>query len=265
MKNILVVIFIAGTLVSAAAWADGEDNFSIGTGFDYSSGNYGTDTTTTMLSIPVVGMYQTGLWIFKLTVPYVWISGDGSVIPGIGGAVPGQGAGASSGKGSKGSANTTQSGLGDAIAAVTYNAYSNIEEYLWAYLTGKVKFGTADTGLGTGENDYAAQVDAYQGFGRFTATGSLGYHVLGNPPGAELTNAVYGTLGGYYQFTGQTSGGAEMRLSQQLSESGTAPRELMAYLGHRFDKSLKISGYVLKGFSDGSPDSGIGMLISADL
>jgi len=41
----------------------------MGAGIDYSSGNYGADTITTILSTSVVGMYLNGDWMFKLTVP----------------------------------------------------------------------------------------------------------------------------------------------------------------------------------------------------
>ena len=266
MKSKLLAIFVMGALGNAAAYAAEGDNFYMSAGFDYSSGKYGSDATTTMLYIPVVGMYLAGDWMFKLTVPYVWITGDGTVIPGMGGAVPGSGGSVSGGGGgSKGSASTTQSGLGDVIAAATYNIYSGIENALRVDLTGKFKFATADIGLGTGENDYAAQADVYKGFDSFTAMGSLGYHVLGDPPGYDFSNAAYGIFGGYYQFTDQTGAGAEMRLSQKLYATGAGPRELTAYVSHRFDESLKISGYVLKGFSDGSPDSGFGVLLTSDL
>jgi hypothetical protein len=264
MNNRLLVIFVMGALGNAAAWAEGGGNFYMGTGFDYSSGNYGSDTTTTILSIPVAGMYLTGDWQFRLTVPYVLITGDGSVVPGMGGAVPGN-AGGASGGGSKGSGNTTQSGLGDAVAAVTYNLYSGIENTLAMDLTGKVKFATAGAGLGTGETDYAAQVDVYKKFDRFTATGSLGYQVLGDPPGDDLNNAAYGMLGGNYQFAGQTAAGAELRVSQKLYATGAGPRELVVYVGHRSGENLKISGYALKGFSDGSPDNGFGVMITTAL
>ncbi len=260
-----------GALGNTAAWAADGDNFYMGAGFDYSSGNYGSDTTTTILSIPVVGMYLNGDWLFKLTVPYLRITGDGTVIPGMGGAVPGTGGGMSGGGGMGGAgtgnaaASSTQSGLGDVIAAATYNVYSGIENALSVDLTGKVKFATADTGLGTGENDYAAQVDVYKRFDRFTAMGSLGYQVLGDPPGYDLSNAAYGIFGGYYQFTDQTAAGADWRMSQKLYATGTGPRELVAYVSHRSGESLKFSGYVLKGFSDGSPDSGFGVMITSAL
>jgi hypothetical protein len=268
MKNKLLAIFVMGAMGNAVAYAADGGNFYMSAGFDYSSGKYGSDTTTTILSIPVIGMYLTGDWMFRLTVPYVRITGNGTVIPGMGGAVPGSGGSVSGGGGGMGSGNatasTTQSGLGDVIAAATYNIYSGIENALRVDLTGKFKFATADIGLGTGENDYAAQVDVYKGFDSFTAMGSLGYQVLGDSPLYDLSNAAYGIFGGYYQFTEQTGAGAEMRVSQKLYATGEGPRELTAYVTHQFDKNLKINAYVLKGFSDGSPDSGFGMLLTSD-
>jgi hypothetical protein len=254
MKNRLLAIFVMGSLVNATAYATDDDNFYMATGFDYSSGSYGSASTTTILSIPVVGRYETDLWVFKLTVPYIRISGVGDVVSG--------------GKRFKTVAttttvSTTRSGLGDVVAAATYNLYSGSESDSGADLTGRVKFGTADTDLGTGENDYAAQVDVYRGFGRFTAMGALGYEVLGSPAGVDVNNVAYGTLGGAYRFTGQTSGGAEMRLAQKPSTAGAEQRELTVYVNHMTDDDLNVRGYVLKGFADGSPDSGFGVMISS--
>ena len=254
MKNRLLAIFVMGLLGDAAAYAADDGNFYMATGFDYSAGKYGLASTTTILSIPVVGRYETNLWAFKLTVPYIRISGVGDVVSG--------------GKRFKAVASTTavsttRSGLGDVVASATYNLYSGSESDSGADLTGRVKFGTADTGLGTGRNDYAAQVDVYRGFDRFTAMGALGYEVLGSPDGADANNVVYGTLGGAYRFTGQTSGGAEMRLAQKPSTAGAEQRELTVYVNHMTDDDLNVRGYVLKGFADGSPDSGFGVMVSS--
>lgn len=254
MKNRLLAIFVMCSLGNATAYAADGDNFYMATGFDYSSGRYGSASTTTILSIPVVGRYETDLWVFKLTVPYIRISGVGDVVSG--------------GKRFKAATtaktiSTTRSGLGDVVAAATYNLYSGSENDSGADLTGRVKFGTADTDLGTGQNDYAAQVDVYRGFDRFTAMGALGYEVLGSPAGVDVNNVAYGTLGGAYRFTGQTSGGAEMRLSQKPSTAGAEQRELTVYASHRMDEGLDVRGYVLKGFADGSPDSGFGVMVSS--
>ncbi|MCR4305147.1 MAG: hypothetical protein NUV63_13160 [Gallionella sp.] len=262
MKNKLSIIFLAGALgniaafAASGAWAAEAGNFDLAAGFDYSSGKYGTASTTSIFSIPVTVRYRTDLWAIKLTVPYTRISGATDVVSG--------------GKrfravtaASATSVSTTRSGLGDVVAAATCNVYSGSEDDSGIDLTGRVKFGTAATSLGTGQNDYAAQVDAYRGFDSFTAMGALGYEVLGSPAGVDMNNVVYGTLGGDYLFTGQTSGGAEMRLSRKPSATGAEQRELVVYASHRIAESFNVRAYVLKGFADGSPDSGFGVMVSS--
>lgn len=262
MKNKLSTIFLAGALGNVAAfavsgaWAAEGDNFDLAAGFDYSSGKYGSASTTSIFSIPVTGRYMTGLWVLKLTVPYTRISGAADVVSG-GKRFRSVTAATTT------TVSTTRSGLGDVVAAATYNVYSGSEDDFGIDLTGRVKFGTADTTLGTGQNDYAAQVDAYQGFDSFTAMGALGYEVLGSPAGVDMNNVVYGTLGGDYRFTDSFSGGAEMRLSRKPSATGAEQRELAVYASHRIGESLNVRGYVLKGFADGSPDSGFGVMVSS--
>jgi len=62
----------------------GRREFNLGVGFNYSNGEYGTSTTTEIVSIPIIARYERGPWIFKLTVPYLSISGGTSVVPGVG-------------------------------------------------------------------------------------------------------------------------------------------------------------------------------------
>ena len=45
--------------------------WSVGVGFDYSSGTYGESQSTDILYIPVIGKYEIEDWAFKLTVPYI--------------------------------------------------------------------------------------------------------------------------------------------------------------------------------------------------
>jgi hypothetical protein len=259
MKNKLLAVILLGTLAGGVvlpyygAWAADGDSASLATGFDYSTGKYGSASSTDILTIPVVGSYKTGLWLFKLTVPFVRVSGVEGVL-----------ADGRRVKSTTTTRKTTYSGLGDVEAAATYNIYAEREKYFWIDLTGKVKFGTASTNLGTGQNDYSVQADVYQGFDRFTAMGALGYEVLGSPVGVTMNNVMYGILGGYYQIADQTGGGAEMRVAQKPSAIGAEQRELTVYVSHRIDESLKFRAYVLKGFADGSPDSGFGLLVTSD-
>lgn len=103
LSSLITGIILSGSIPIASA---AEGTFSAGTGFDFSTGNYGTSTTTDILSIPVFGKYETGPWAFKLTVPYVEISGPGNMVPGVGrvNAVKGR-------KGAAPGASTTESGM----------------------------------------------------------------------------------------------------------------------------------------------------------
>lgn len=254
MCKTLIAIAVLGTLSSQAAIAADKGNVSLTSGFDYSSGKYGTSDTTDILYIPLTGTYETGPWTLKLTVPYISITGTGTVNKDIGRY-----------KTSTATTRTTESGLGDVVAAATYNVYAGTGINPWLVdLTGKIKFGTADQakGLGTGQNDYAFQVDVYKTIDKFTAFGSLGSKVLGSPTNIALDNIVYGSLGGSYKFTQQTSGGLILDLRQKPSTTGSEQRELTAFISHKINKAWKSQGYVVKGFADGSPDWGAGAMVT---
>ncbi len=263
--------FLIGAAVLAASpvVASAEDGqFSVGAGIDYSSGDYGTSSTTDILSIPVFGKYETGPWAFKLTVPYTQITSEGNVLPGIGrvNAVRGKKAKGAGAAGAGSTATTlpreTESGLGDIVAAATYNVFARGATVI--DLTGKIKFGTADAdkGLGTGQNDYSVQVDGYQTYGRFTALATLGYSVLGSSDAIQLDNVFYASVGGAYKFTDLTSGGLTFDFRQAPSATSGERRELTAYVAHKLSGAWKAQAYVLKGFADGSPDYGVGATVT---
>lgn len=77
-RNLLVVLTVsalggAALLVAPPSYAE-TGKFSLASGFDYSTGNYGSTSTTRILSIPVIGKYASGPWVFKLTAPFASIS-----------------------------------------------------------------------------------------------------------------------------------------------------------------------------------------------
>lgn len=243
------------TFACAGAWAvDGQ--LSLSTGFDYSSGTYGGSTSTDILSVPVIGKYETGPWTYRLTVPYIEVTGPGNVVPGVGR------------RNSRSTAATgstsTQSGLGDIIGAATYNLFAGSASEPMIDLTGKIKLGTADRnkGLGTGENDYSAQVDAYQTIGRVTGFATLGYSILGSSAAIPLDNVFYVALGAGYKFDDRVSGGLILDLRQAASYFSGPRRELTGYVNYKLDRDWKVQGYLLQGFADGSPDFGLGALVT---
>jgi len=252
-RTIMASALSAMIVVSAPAVA-GDSNFSLTTGLDYSSGKYGGTQSTDILYIPLTGRYETGRWAFQLTVPYVRITGPGNVTQGgivLRTAQPAH--------------RTTEEGLGDVVAGATYNAYSESgPNPLLIDLTGKVKFGTADEkkGLGTGVDDYSAQVDVYKTIGKFTALGTVGYKVMGDAPGLRLDNVFYGSVGGVYKFSELTSGGLILDMRQKVTSTGVSQRGATAFVSHKINQDWKAQGYVVSGFSDASPDWGGGAMIT---
>jgi hypothetical protein len=256
MKKTLTWCLIAGFafLGVPPTYALADSNFHLGTGFDYSSGKYGKTDATEVLSIPVVGTYQDGPLMLSLTVPYVTLTGTGEVV--LGGR---QGKVTSTSNIRR----TTQSGIGDVLASVTYNVYSGMNDTFAMDASGRVKFGTASTKMGTGENDYAVQLDVYKALGRFTSMTTLGYEFVGKPAGSDLNNVIFALLGADYSFTSHTSGGAEFKASESYSVIAEGQRELRLYANLRISPAVNLRGYALKGFSDGSPDTGFGILVSS--
>ncbi len=246
-------VTLLAALSSQMACAAEAGSFSLTTGLDYSSGKYGGTQSTDILYIPITGKYETGPWSFKLTAPYIRITGPGGVVKDVGAYK------------TAGATRTTESGLGDVVAAATYNIYAGGgANPLLVDLTGKVKFGTADQnkGLGTGENDYAAQADIYKTIDKFTAFGTIGYKVFGDPTGINLDNVFYGSLGGSYKYNQKTSAGLILDLRQKALSTSSPQRELTAFVSHKIDKTWKAQGYAVKGFADGSPDWGAGAMVS---
>jgi hypothetical protein len=256
MKKCATLAALASLACAAspmAAHADEPGKFSLGAGVFRSSGTYGGTQPTDITYVPVIGKYQGKDWTFKLVVPYLQITGPGNVLNGVGlTGNPGT------------TTRTTQSGLGDVIAAATRRIYSNGASGFMASLTGKIKFGTADPakGLGTGKNDYAIQSNLFQAFGGLTAFGSAGYKVYGSPAAYTLNNVFYGTLGGSYKFSPDTSGGLALYFRQKALVNGFPRREAMLFVNHTLDHDWKVEGYVLKGFTNASPNTGAGVFLT---
>ena len=259
MKNAILAASLFASFATASvhlAHAEESGKFSLETGMDYNTGKYGGTQSTDILYVPVTGKYQGKSWTLKLTVPYLQITGPGSVISLINGMGP-TGVAA---------ANTpvTRSGLGDVVVAATHNAYNGGPSGLMINLTGKVKLGTASStkGLGTGKNDYALQSELYQVTGNLTTFGTLGYKVYGNPVGYNLNNVFYGSLGGSYKFDQETNGGIMLNLGQKVTARGSSRLEALFFVSHKLDKTWKTQGYVLKGFTNGVPDWGVGATVA---
>lgn len=253
---------LAGMLALACSATRAEETgyVTLGVGYESSSGKYGSASTTDIATVPVSAVYETGPWSLKLIVPYLQVTGDGTVI--------------ASGryKGNHGTVTTTttviktrttQSGLGDVVTMLTYNLYSGAGFDSGIDMSGRVKFGTASTALGTGENDYAVQLYAFHDIGDFSPGILIGYEALGSTAQLPLRNVAYGSVGCGYSFSEQAGAGLEYKYAQKASATVAEQRQLMLYTNFQISGDVYMRGYLLKGYADGSPDTGYGVTLSS--
>lgn len=248
MNRYAALLAFAAPMLAVSPAGAAETRVSVG--IDYSTGDYGETQDTDIVYIPVTGKYQSDGWFAELTVPYIRITGPGTVLPDVGRVETGPAP-----------RRTTEEGLGDMVFALTREMYTS-QQYL-IDLTGKVKLATADEddGLGTGENDYSVQVDGYTPVERATAFGSLGYRFMGDGPGFELDNVLFGSLGFSYPVNDRVSSGAILDLRERTSPLGDPRRELMVFATNKLDPDWNLQGYVVRGLGDGSPDWALGLVL----
>lgn len=255
LEGRLAATAVAMALTLAGAPAEAEDGLSLATGFDYSRGKYGSSVLTEITYTPFIAKYESGAWLFKLTLPWLRIVGPGGVVGGgedrtvIGTAR---------------AARSAASGQGDVVASVGHTLIESAAHGLILDVVGKVKFGTADAskGLGTGENDYALQTDVVKSFGGVSALGTLGYKALGDPRGIDLRNVWYGSVGAAWKLSPATSAGVLLDMRQASVAGGNRQREITLYAAHKLGAATRLQGYLVRGLSDGSPDLGIGANLS---
>lgn len=90
--------------------------------------------------------------------------------------------------------NGSANGLGDLATSLTYEFMGETKHLPALALQGGVKWPTADNDLGTGETDYTLGAIARKTFGHVDLDVRAIYTFVGNPPGADLTDTLQGSL-----------------------------------------------------------------------
>lgn len=254
---------LAGTVQAA-------DGLTLGIGTDYSTGDYGSDTTTTIWSVPVTARFATGDWTFKATLPWTRVSGDPNVLPAIGRVVNvnphGRGRGQQGGpppvdEAASGSA----AGIGDLTLQATRSFDTGSP--LGLDLTAKAKVATADEdkGLGTGANDYGLAIDLYRAYGATTVFGGAGYMWLGDSDFIDVDAVADANLG----FSRSMASGGSIGLVYDWRAAATDGfddrSELTGFYGVDAGASGRVQFHATRGLSDGSPDWAVGVSYSHSL
>ncbi|MCY1391201.1 hypothetical protein D9M71_60370 [compost metagenome] len=240
---------LLASLLSSLSLAAVADTLTASIGADYSSGEYGTGTTSETWYVPLVGKYETGAMTYKLTVPWLRITNpsvgpDGAPLPG--------------------GCGEEESGLGDTVASAGYAVLDGSQGGVLVDLIGKVKVPTADEDkcLGTGETDYSAQVDVAKAFGPVTGFATLGWKKFGDPSDTDFDDPIFAGIGFAIPLAAVTSLGATYDWRQKVVSTGEQIKELTLFLTHKLNRDWKVQLYAVKGFTDASPDAEGGLLFS---
>src|SRR5882672_10698581 len=109
-------IALAAALLGApcAAAVAADDYVTLSVGAEATRGKYGGTQNTDIYYVPFSGKYETGLWTYKLTVPYISVTGNAVVVD-QGVAIGTNGP------------RRTESGLGDVVASAFYTALNQVK------------------------------------------------------------------------------------------------------------------------------------------
>lgn len=247
-------------LAPAAAAADG---FSLGIGTDYTRGDYGSGTTTEIVSIPVTARIDSGNWSLHASLPWLHVEGDPDVLPSVGPVDNlnplGRGRGGllggepPTGATERGSA----SGIGDLILAATYSLPTG--NALGVDLSANAKIATADEdrSLGTGANDYGVAIDLYRDFGGTLLFGGAGYTRLGDSRYIEVDGVLGGNLGISRQ-AGKARIGVMYDYREAAADGYDDRRDVTGFLSTQAGANGRFQFHLSQGLTDGGPDWGAG-------
>jgi len=269
---------IAATLVLPCFVQAEEYPYSVGLGFEFYSGKYGTDIRTDSIYAPLtITASPTERLGLSIEIPFVYQSNRNvlsSVATGgmqggrtmkqlaVGpGGMPGPGSGMTSP--SSTSTNQSESGLGDITLKIGYLLVPETDLMPQIRPMAFVKFPTADENkaLGTGEFDEGFSVEVSKWFGDWNPFAEAGYTVQGKSSQLPLKNYLTCNAGVGYQL-------AENFRPLLLVKGFTAPAdgasgllEVRLKLKYQATDRTGIEGYLAKGVTTNSPDYGTGLSV----
>ena len=255
--RVLPVVVALLLLVVPPAFAEEGAWLRLSSSVNYTVGDYGTDKDTTIVYVPfTLGVSPIDrLWL-SVTVPFLYQDTQNVVITGGGVASRRE----QKGKLAKPATSSSQEGLGDVIGRASFvilredALLPEIEPFV------KVKFPTADRdrGLGTGEFDETLGVDVSKNLiGDLYGYLTLAYAFIGDPPGSNLHDSFGWSVGAAYGIVPAVSIFAFLDGATSVAPGQDGPLELRVGAELRLTRVLKLTGAVVRGLSDGSPDWGV--------
>lgn len=260
------------------------ERFSLGLGFEYASGTFGTETNTEFITVPLILDYRpTDRIDFELVIPYVYQSNSSTVYGAYmpyryqlqGGSAMAMasriasgsrghrwGSGVQSESGSY-IIDNSQSGIGDISITSGYELIREGELLPQLRMTAYLKFPTADRdmGLGTGEFDAGPGVSLDKWRGDWNLFAESRYVFQGESDLYATNDYLSYTAGIGYQLNNGLYLALACKGASAPGEGSPAPFEGRIKFNWRILDKTSLEGYLSKGFTDGSPDYGASLAV----
>lgn len=266
------------TLFVTPAWANAyETRYSLGLGFEFASGTYGTASRTNTVFIPfTAAVYPSERLDLFVEIPVIYQSNN-NVVSRLGSgmhapqttaatapAAPAGGMmGGSSGMGGGGMG---QGGIGDITARAGYVVIPERADMPAVRPNAFVKFPTADSGmaLGTGEFDGGFALELWKWMDNWYSFAEAGYAIQGRSSAIALKNYLFYSAGAGYQLTERLRPMVILKGATPPVEGSDPLLEARLKLKYQATHHTGIEGYLAKGITTASPDYGVGFAVYYD-
>jgi hypothetical protein len=266
---------LAATLL-IPSWVQAEAYpYSVGMGFEFSSGKYGTSTRTDSIYAPLtITASPTDRLGLVLEIPFVYQS-NGNVLSSVAtggmqssramrqlaagvGGMSGSGSGMAS---SSASTDQSESGLGDISLKIGYLLLPETDSLPQVRPMAFVKFPTADRekALGTGEFDEGFSLELSKWLADWNPFAEAGYSVQGKSPQLSLRNYLTYNAGVGYQMGDHFRPVLLVKGATPPAEGASSLLEVRLKLKYQPTRRIGCEGYLAKGITSNSPDYGIGL------
>jgi hypothetical protein len=224
------------------------------------NGSYGTSTNTNVLLGLSTLSLSNDSFKFTASLPYMRISGRGLLVFDASGnpiVIARRANGPTD----------LRTGWGDLTLSASYTIPPSVLADFQIRVTGITKLPTAPARrrLNTGEADFGMSVDVSRSLGDWTPFVTVGYLNRGQPAGFTFYDTSSVSVGTSYMLNDNLVAVASYDYDSPDAPQVTGGHELMGSLSWIRDDRLTLTGYGSVGLSSGSPDYGIGFLVSYGL
>lgn len=234
-------------------------NLSLGTGFEYTTGGYGTDSTINTIRVPlIIGWAPHERFSLSVEIPYLRQSSTGETVL-IGDRMHGGGHGGS-GSTLIRSTNSEQ-GLGDVTLDAAFTLFQESDQTPKLSALFYTKLPTADEqkGLGTGELDWGSGLGLGKKFGQWSAYAEALFIQPGSSTTYDPDNYWDWLVSLHYRANPGLQPGISLSGGTAPFDGADTPLEIKGKLSGITGDHTSYSCYISRGLSDASPDWSVGI------